>query len=251
MWDIGIGERAASARSSGWLLLLRAEGAAASQATGHAHLKYRRLVEVDGQLVAVAIGDRAPLVSEDGAVDAAARLQLARGHHGHPLDQPVVNGDCRIAPDRDEKPSLLDEALQIDHALQFDPPADVIGLIGRRPDVRRQLALLPGDGIAALGDAIDDRLRAARRRPQDDHVVFGAQIRRIAQDVYGDVVVGELQAIEGEAEPSLVLRVRPRVHERDARDGDLVRGDFRQLLDGVDCESQIRGRAFEPGAQVR
>src|SRR5689334_17921242 len=77
--DIRIGVCPASGGPAGsGIAELAATASAESQAARCADLQYRRLAEVDGEIVAVAVGDGALLIGDYAIEDAAPRLQLAR-----------------------------------------------------------------------------------------------------------------------------------------------------------------------------
>ena len=62
----------------------------------------------------------------------------------------------------------------------------------------------------------------------------------------GDVVVGDLGLVEGDAEPALVLRVGPGVDERDARRSQFVRGrPWEPRAAAYDGDPEAGGGALE------
>src|SRR5262249_59874708 len=90
-----------------------------------ASLKYRSLIEIDRELLVVAISDRTLAVGEGRVNDRAASLQLARVLNRDSFGDAVINRDRGVRADGDEQPTRLDELLQIGHPHHASPPAHI------------------------------------------------------------------------------------------------------------------------------
>src|SRR5947208_11002813 len=96
-------------------------------------------------------------------------------------------------------------------------------------EVRRFWRVFPGKPIATGGgQSVDDgggRRGESHGREEDD-IVLGAQVIELGDGLRADVLVGNLQIVEGHAPPAFGLRAEPGVHEGDAR------GMYSMSLDG-------------------
>src|SRR5690606_33675532 len=130
---------AAAARRCG----LAAEAAEPTEAAA-AQREDRPLPEVDAQLLAVAVRDRAQRVGHGDAEHAAGGPQVLGLADAHTLGEAEVDGQGRAVGERDERAARLDEPLEVEHAAQPEAAAHVVGR-GLPADVGRQLAGLPRD----------------------------------------------------------------------------------------------------------
>ena len=148
----------------------------------------------------------------------------------------------------DEHAAGFHEVLEVQHAFEPESPAHVVG--GRLPaDVGRDLGGLPRDRVVAL-QAAHDAHGVAAMLAHDDHVVVARQLRVVAHFVHRDVVEGDAVLVQPEPEPAFVLRVGPGVHDRDARDPGLVKGDVEFRARAVGGEAVLRARQIEDRAEI-
>jgi len=174
----------------------------AAESAARTHRKHGRLIEVHGQFVAVTVRDRAALIRHRRGDYAAVRAQLRRAADGDALDDAVIDGNRRVSRDGNEKAARIDEPGYIHQPLEPHAAAHVVGGVRGAAQVRRKVALLPRHRIAAHGRAVDDALRGPAHRAEQNHVPLVAKVGRVPQLLVGNVVVGNLQAVEGHPEPA-------------------------------------------------
>src|SRR5690606_26813759 len=100
-----------------------------------AHGEDGAAVEVDAELVVIAVRDRAPTVDALGPVDAARSPQVARLADRDAGREPEVRRERGAVRQRDQRAAALDEGLQVHEPRELEPAAHVVGL-RLAPDVR-------------------------------------------------------------------------------------------------------------------
>jgi hypothetical protein len=111
--------------------------------------------------------------------------------------------------------------------------------------------LFPRNRIATLWHAVDDHLRRATDRREDQHVKLRAKIRRVANHVIGNVRVRNLILVELDPVPAFVLSVSPGMNDRDTWHCHLVSFDVRQFVHTNGLETELSDRGLQTRAQIR
>ena len=185
------------------------------------NLDQRRLIEIHRQLFVVTVGDRAFAIRKDRVIYRSASLKRRRRILDRDaLGDPVIDRERGVIADRDKQPARFDEFLQIGDTLSPHSAANVVGLIRRECEIRRNVRLFPRDRsfrITAFWVSANDRLGAAADRPPNDHIPFIPQIWRAADRLIRNIIIGYAQFIKLDPVPALILRVDPRMHDCDAR----------------------------------
>ena len=134
-----------------------------------------------------------------------------------------VGDEARRRTFREQQAAALHELAQLQQAVEAHARAHVVGLVNAAK-MRSVGALAIWHRRAGHRTAIQQVGGVATDVGIDDHIE-PIEHARVADLLFGNRGVRHAQTIEGVAHPALILRRNPRVHDRDARQRDGVRGD--------------------------
>src|SRR5438034_10592617 len=120
----------------------------------------------------------------------------------------------------------------------------IVGLISLT-EIWRQRGHLPRKRISPHRHSLDDPDRVpASDRGEQDHIVLRIQVAVLRHILGADVIKWNLQVVERQSPPALVLSTQPSVHHGYARRFDWMSLDRRRGLDRENLHTQIRSRAL-------
>ena len=205
-----------------------------------ADLENRRAGVVDRERVVVAGGDGTLFVGHRCQQNRAGRAQFLRLDHANPARETVLHGPDRRVARGDEQAAVFDEAREAVDAGHAEAGAHVVGFIDAA-EVWRDRGLAPRQRRAGRKSVHDFRGRvAAAGRREKDHVELLAQVRRARHFLRRDVAVCNVERLQRQPEPTLVLRAQPCVEDGHARKVKVVR--FRRRSGG--CGDDRSGRVL-------
>ena len=127
----------------------------------------------------------------------------------------------------------------MDDPFELYAASDILARI-RPPQMGIFLGPYPGDGVLAP-DPVDDPLTLSEHpsRREDDDIIFCPQVFAIPDFLERDVRIGNLQLVQGQTEPALVLSVQPGVQEGQARDIEVMSLDAGKNGQTIDREPEV------------
>src|SRR5580700_9384094 len=115
----------------------------------------------------------------------------------HGVGQSKVDRQVRAGADGNEESTVLDEFLEMSHAIESQSPANVRGLVDPAK-IRRRGRILPGNRPAGGATVrrrpsrytVKNLLQSKESRRKQNHIVLLTQIRCIANIDVGNVGIG-------------------------------------------------------------
>src|SRR5712664_1953371 len=164
----------------------------AASACDAAERKDGAVVAVDGELLVVAVGDRARGIDEPGPHDGTDDIHFLRSPHVDAVSQAAGKSEARSVRSGEQYAAPSYEGLQVRDAFPAEAGAHVVRRIVFADEVRRLRRVFPGQRITPVArHAVDDGRRGGVEcnGRKKDYVVFRVEVIALRNGLCADVVV--------------------------------------------------------------